>query len=156
MPRMAYLVAGASILVISSCEVEPQITFIVDTPVQEYYDRFIYEAAVRGLDVEYATYQVDATISDIPEHNVIGQCSWSEGHKHAITLDRAYWNGANDMQREFVVFHELGHCVLGRAHVDNSDANGNCTSIMTSGTSDCRIVYLQHTRGRLLDELFEE
>jgi len=156
MSRMAYLVAAMSMLIISSCEVEPQITFIVDTPVQEYYERFIYEAAVRGLNLEYATYQVDATISDIPEHNVIGQCSWSETHQHAITLDRAYWNNASDMQREFVVFHELGHCVLGRAHVDNSDANGNCTSIMTSGAGDCRIVYLQHNRDRLLDELFEE
>lgn len=151
-----YFFLGASLFTISSCEfeIEPQIEYVVDTPVQEYYERFIYEASVRGLDLEYATYQVEASISDIPEHNVIGQCSWDQTHKHAITLDKAYWNSANDLQREFVVFHELGHCVLGRDHVDNSDVNGHCASIMTSGTGDCRVLYIQSNRTKLLNELF--
>src|SRR5687768_2229784 len=151
-----YFVAGMSLFAINACEFEfePQIEHVVDTTVEEYYERFIYEAAVRGLDVEYATYQVDAAIGDIPEHNVIGQCSWDQNHNHAITLDRAYWNSANDMQREFVVFHELGHCVLGRDHVDDADGNGNCESIMTSGTGSCRVLYVQNNRAKLLDELF--
>jgi hypothetical protein len=146
---------GVSILVLNACETEIVVIPVVDSPLQAYFDRFIDEAAVRGLDVAYATSQVDATISDIKEPNVIGQCSWSQTHQHSITLDENYWRKANDLQREFVVFHELGHCVLGLDHVDNSDANGNCTSIMTSGTSDCRVLYTNNNRVRLLDDLFE-
>jgi len=144
-----------SFLMLNACEPETVVFSVVDSPLQAYFDRFIDEAAVRGFDVSYATSQVDATISDIPEPNVIGQCSWNQTHQHSITLDRNYWSKANDLQREFVVFHELGHCVLGLEHFDDSDAYGNCTSIMTSGTGDCRVLYTNNNRGRMLDDLFE-
>jgi len=146
---------GLSFLVLSACEPETIVISVVDTPLQAYFNRFIDEAAIRGLDVTYATSQVDATISDIAEPNVIGQCSWNQTHQHSITLDKNYWSKANELQREFVVFHELGHCVLGLDHVDNTDAYGNCTSIMTSGTGDCRVLYTNNNRSRLLDDLFE-
>ena len=154
--KFFYLVTAVSIFTSTACEEEPQIVLAGDTPVQEYFDRFIYEASVRGLDVEYATSQVEARIGDIVEPNVIGQCRWSSNHSHSITLDRQYWTHANDLQREFLVFHELGHCVLGRDHRDESDANGNCVSIMSSGTGTCRVFYLQHNRRGLVDELFSD
>ena len=154
--RIVYAVTGICVIALSSCQLEVvTIPTVVDTPLQEYFDRFIDEAAVRGLDVTYATSQVDAQIGEITEPNVIGQCAWSQNHQHSITLDQQYWRTANDLQREFVVFHELGHCVLGLQHTDYSDANGNCTSIMTSGTGDCRVLYTHNNRGRMLDDLFE-
>ena len=154
MTRIHYLFFGAGILMFSACEEGPELVFVVETPLQDYFDRFVDEAAARGLDVEYATSQVDAHIGDISQENVIGTCSWDQTHVHTVTVDENYWHSANDMQREFVVFHELGHCVLGRDHRDFSDTNGNCASIMTSGTGDCRIIYTQNNRTRLLDELF--
>ncbi|HUR31768.1 MAG TPA: putative metallopeptidase [Saprospiraceae bacterium] len=154
MTRVLYLCFGVSILMFSSCEEAPELVFVVETPLQDYFDRFVDEAAVRGFDVAYATSQVDAHIGDITEENVIGTCSWDQTHTHSVTVDENYWRTANDLQREFVVFHELGHCVLGRDHRDDSDANGNCASIMTSGTGDCRIIYTQNSRTRLVDELF--
>jgi beta-lactamase regulating signal transducer with metallopeptidase domain len=149
-----YLLLGMSVITFNACEIEPQITYVIDEPLEAYYDRFIDEAYMRGLDVEYATYQVDATIGDITTPNVIGTCSWDQTHKHSIVLDKDYWQRATDLQREFLVFHELGHCVLGKDHVDNSDASGNCISIMSSGTGDCRVVYSNSNRNRLIDELF--
>jgi hypothetical protein len=143
-------------LIFSSCEPDQEIVFIIETPVQGYYDRFIDEAAQRGLDVAYAASQVEARIGSIDEPNVIGTCSWTQSHQHSIVLEEEYWRTATDMQREFLVFHELGHCVLGRGHVDNADANGNCISVMSSGTGDCRVFYSQNNRRRLLDELFSE
>jgi hypothetical protein len=160
-PRMAfksliYSLAGIFFFSLSSCEPDTIFITVVDEPLQAYFDRFIDEAAIRGLDVSYATSQVDAHIGEITEPNVIGQCAWSQNHQHSITLDRQYWSSANDMQREFVVFHELGHCVLGLQHIDDSDANGNCLSIMTSGTGTCRVVYNHNNRTRMLDELFSD
>jgi len=48
----------------------------------------------------------------------------------------------------------LGHCVLNREHLDDADNQGNCVSIMTSGTGSCHINYTIATRKNLLDELF--
>jgi len=152
--KVAYLMIGVGLVTMSACEQELEVVFVVDEPIQEYFDRFVHEASLRNLDVAYATSQVDAQIGDITEPNVIGQCAWSQGHNHSITLDQNYWRNANDMQREFLVFHELGHCVLGRDHVDSEVANGNCMSVMSSGTGDCRVLYTQQNRINLLDELF--
>lgn len=151
--RIAYFFVGLSFITLSACEQETQIVFVVETSLQDYFERFVDEASMRGINVAQATSQVHAEIGDIPEQNVIGQCAWSESY-HAITIDRQYWQSANDLQREFVVFHELGHCVLKRNHVDDPDGNGNCESIMTSGTGTCRVVYTSQNRERLVDELF--
>ena len=162
MPRKAslgffsviFMVAAS--LFMTSCEPELEVLVVVDNPVQTYFDRFVDEAAIRGMDVAYATSQVEARIGDIKEQNVIGQCSWNQQHQHSIVLEQDYWRNATDMQREFLVFHELGHCVIGRGHRDESDTNGNCMSIMSSGTGDCRVVYNSSNRDRLLNELFSD
>lgn len=149
----AYFFLGMSLITFSACEQETEIVFVVESSLQDYFDRFVDEGALRGINIAYATSQVEAHISDIPEPNVIGQCAWNHT-SHSITIDRNYWRTANDMQREFVVFHELGHCVLELNHVDGADGNGNCESIMTSGTGNCRVVYTINNRERLLNELF--
>ncbi len=153
--QLKLVVSFAFLLALSSCEVEPVISYVeVDTSLQDYYERFIDEAAVRGLDIEDATYQVNARIGEISEPNVIGQCSWNQTHVHNILVDEDYWRTASDLQREFLMFHELGHCVLGLDHNDSADARGNCSSIMSSGTGNCRVLYTNTNRKILLDELF--
>lgn len=152
--RFVSILIAASILGFSACEVEQEVIFVVEAPLQPYFDRFINEAGNRGIDVAYATSQVEARVGEITQPNVIGQCSWDQTHQHSIVVDQDYWRGANDLQREFLIFHELGHCVLGRDHVDNSDAQGNCVSMMSSGTGNCRVLYTNTNRKKLLDELF--
>ncbi len=156
MIKIVYFIIGISFLTLSACEKEAVVVFVVEAPLQVYFDRFIDEAALRGLDVEYPTSQVDAHIGNITEPNVIGQCSRSESSQHAITIDQRYWRSANDLQREYLIFHELGHCVLGRDHTDDADTNDNCISIMSSGTGTCRVLYTLNNRSKLLDELFTE
>ncbi len=157
MAKLTSFLIAISALTFSSCEVEPpQIEVVVEAPLQTYFSRFIDEAALRGLDVVYSTSQIDAHIGDIMKDNVIGQCAYSEGNQHAITIDQQYWRSANDAQREFLIFHELGHCVLGHDHRDGTDPNGNCESIMASGTGTCRVIYTLNNRTKLLDELFSK
>jgi len=153
---MKLLIGVVAAFLISSCEPDLDVLVVVDNPVQTYFDRFVDEAAIRGIDVAYATSQVEARIGEIEEQNVIGQCSWNQHHQHSIVLEQDYWRNATDLQREFLVFHELGHCVIGRGHRDDSDANGYCMSIMSSGTGECRVVYNQANRERLLNELFSD
>jgi len=35
-----------------------------------------------------------------------------------ILISRQYWEASSDLDREQLIFHELGHCVLGRDHND--------------------------------------
>ena len=90
----------------------------------------------------------------ITSPNVIGQCAHDPGTPTTVIIDKSYWDNASDLEKEFLVFHELGHCVLNRDHLDESDPFGNCISIMTSGNAQCIINYTPATREGLIDELF--
>jgi hypothetical protein len=37
-----------------------------------------------------------------------------------ISVSESYWLTASDLEREELVFHELGHCILGRGHEDGA------------------------------------
>ena len=127
----------------------------VEPALQEYLDRFKVEGAARGVTVDYVESRIAAYLRTILDSGVIGQCAHSETEENTVIIDRMYFDSATDLEREFVVFHELGHCVLNREHLDDSDNQGNCVSIMTSGTGTCTIKYTEATRKGLLDELFQ-
>jgi len=127
----------------------------VDPSLQEYFDRFKVEGASRGVTVDYTESRIAGYLRVILSPGVIGQCAHSEKEENTVIIDKTYFNSATDLEKEFVVFHELGHCVLNREHLDDADNQGNCISIMTSGTGTCNINYTQATRKGLLDELFQ-
>lgn len=128
----------------------------VESALKPYFVRFTTEAKARGIAVELSDHPLTGIISDIPTSQVIGQCSYSNDTPYKVTIDKPFWDKASDLGREFVVFHELGHCVLGRAHDESMDSRGFCLSIMRSGTGTCRDSYNTTTRKALLDELFSE
>jgi hypothetical protein len=136
-----------------SCNKEDEL--FIDPALQEYFDRFMVEGASRNVTVDYVKSRISGYMRLIGEPGVIGQCAHSESEPNKVFIDQLYWNTATDLEREFVVFHELGHCVLNREHLDDSDNQGNCVSIMTSGTGSCHINYTVSTRKGLLDELFQ-
>ena len=100
---------------------------IVDPAFVAYLDLFQQEALNRGVDV------------------------WGE----LEVLNISYWNKATDIEREVLLFHELGHCILGRSHLDDKTARSQCVSIMRSSSGICRMEYNANTRGDYLDELFK-
>lgn len=137
-----------------SCNKDENIDLFVDPALQEYFDRFVVEGALRNVTVNYTESRVSGYLKIITQSGVIGQCAHNDTKPNTVIIDQLYWNTATDLEKEFVVFHELGHCVLNREHLDNSDNQGNCVSIMTSGTGSCHINYTVATRTGLLDELF--
>jgi hypothetical protein len=47
----------------------------------------------------------------------VGMCTiWSTGEKE-IQIDPVYWSYIEHTEQTALVFHELGHCVLGRGHI---------------------------------------
>ncbi len=119
-----------------------------------HFESFENEAARRGIAINLATANITAMIADINDHNVAGQCSYGYGGPRRITIDKPFWNRANHLRREMIVFHELGHCYLDRGHTEATFESGYCRSIMRSGTCCCRDAYTSQNRDYYLDELF--
>lgn len=128
---------------------------LVDSALWPHFETFEQVAFKRGIDLDLRELEVTGAISDIPEANVAGTCRYGT-HIHQVTIDRSYWNSASHLQREMVVFHELGHCVLAISHRESDNGEGLCLSIMNSGTTNCRVAYTSQNREYYLDELFKD
>lgn len=133
-------------------EATPAIT--VDAAFQPYFERFEAEGALRGLDIELAAEQIGAVFSDELAAGQVGLCTQYTSGIGIIEIRATTWSAADDLEREHLIFHELGHCYLGRSHDDTKDAAGFCLSIMQSGDGSCRYNYRNATRAAYLDELF--
>lgn len=142
------------ILLLGACAKDDGPQFFVDSSIKPYFDRFEEEAALRNLNINLDSMMISGDIRVINSQNVIGQCGHTESEPSVVIVDKFYWDAADDLEREFVIFHELGHCALFKGHNDISDGQGNCVSIMTSGTGSCKINYNTSTRKALLDQLF--
>ena len=142
---------------IAEAEVVPEVrTFpFVDERLWDFFRRFEDEAAERGLAIDLNAEGITGEIMEIEQDRVAGSCSFGSHITNHVTIDLGFWNSSNDLFREFVVFHELGHCSLLLGHREETLEDGTCASIMRSGLEDCRDNYRFLTRESYLDELFE-
>ncbi|MEM6763590.1 MAG: hypothetical protein AAF824_14955 [Bacteroidota bacterium] len=137
----------------SACEKEEEPTNTVDSELIQYFQSFQEEAAIRGVIVNYEENPVEGTFTEF-EGNIAGQCAYYADAPPVVSIDIDYWNRSDTYEREFVVFHELGHCFLGRPHDNTTSENGLCVSMMNSGESGCINAYGRLSRNQYLDELF--
>lgn len=127
----------------------------VDERLWPFFERFEEEARERGIRVDLVAARITGVIQDLEGEHIAGQCSFFGGARpNRVTLDTEFWNRSNDLFKEFIVFHELGHCFLNRGHREDAFNNGRCISIMRSGTGDCIDNYNFASRNRYIDELF--
>jgi len=149
---MKYVLTFCALTVIFSCSKE--YGYDVDPEIQPYYDSFEAEASLRGIKVDLELEGIGATVDFIRDQRIIGECQNNEEGQRRIHIDKAFWVEYDHFGKEFIIFHELGHCYLDRRH-DNDTKPGNiCESIMQSGISGCINGYGPDTREEYLDELF--
>lgn len=79
-------------------------------------------------------------------------CIMEDEHIPKINVNVEKWSMLNEWRREAVIFHELGHCILGRAH-DDVVINGRYKSIMNSYLIDGDVYLLN--RDYYQQELFQ-
>ena len=136
---------------ISSCNKDNQ---VIENELQIHFTNFEAEAIAHGINIDISSIDIGGYIQNIETRGTLGQCkSYSDGSQQVI-VDEEYWNNISDAEREYLVFHELGHCLLEKEHNDEKDENGNCISIMQSGNNDCKGEYNSDNRDNLLFELF--
>lgn len=137
----------------------------LDERLEVYYERFAEEAKKRGIVFDNEKEQIEGYIERINRTSatdLLGYCQPPQERVtlHSIHVSEQFWETATDLQKEYLVFHELGHCFLKRSHVDpvGVDSLGNCTSIMAAGNASCISIqgYSPDRRQFLLDELFSQ
>lgn len=82
---------------------------------ESYVQAFEAQAAEHGRPLT-----VTSNIRFVEEQETVGYCSWGIFNKKDITIVRSGWDKMGEYEREMVIFHELGHCELGRKHLDNT------------------------------------
>lgn len=101
--------------------------------VASYVQKFIDDAAAQGRNVlpAMANPKLEIKIASLSAYgsSTIGLCE-SGGSLRRVTFDPTFWNSASATQRELLAHHELGHCVLLRAHRSDVLSTGAYASIM--------------------------
>ena len=125
----------------------------VDEEIVGYFRSFAFEAALRGRTIDWDLERIATEFID-SETDAIGSCLTYDDGSNLITIDKTNWDISSDVEREFLIFHELGHCLLERSHTNTSNLRGVCASIMNSGENICFLNYNTNTRNDYLNELF--
>lgn len=122
------------VLVISSCKDYDE--YRIDSAFDEYLQRFLSAASQYGYNFDVKSTGLIIEFANLP--------SGTAGLTHfenpvRIQIDRTYWNeissSANaDLMKEELIFHELGHGLLDRDHLNSCFQNGEWVSLMRGGT----------------------
>jgi hypothetical protein len=86
----------------------------VDTPFTDFVNNFEQVSAQEGQPLAITDLVVQ--FGDTPTLNETGVCEWADNTTPKITVNQRIWNTLNDYDKQEVVFHELGHCILKRVH----------------------------------------
>lgn len=143
MKRINLLILVACLLLIISCKKEDQ--SIIEADFQEYVDRFVSEADSRNIKINISKLKV--SFSDTLKYN----CGY--GTPNDVVINLSCWESYTDLQKELLLFHELGHAILGRMHDNSQLPNGEFKTIMSTYV----LVYSEFTpekRKYYLDEFF--
>lgn len=97
----------------------------IDSRAEKYVETFVSYGTKLGSSLD--TYSLTVSFSEsMPQSTnggqVIGYCQrYSNGQK-TVVLKESYWNSASVSDREQLIFHELGHCLLGLTHNDTVES----------------------------------
>jgi hypothetical protein len=142
---MKYVIA-ISLLLLTGCGTSRN---RIDPALEPYYAAFIEESSKHNRPLDYQR-GITIGFADLSKEDVggdgvlVGLCYHDIAE---IRMDGKVWATMSEEKRLAAVFHELGHCVLGRSHTED------VWSIMYPDLKEAAASYtLQHDRA--LAELF--
>ena len=148
------------LLFLSSCK-DPH-EYRVDAAFDDYLKRFENEAADRNRNFDLITNGLIIEFGNLKD-GVAGLTHYE--HPIRIQIDKTYWNAISsttgaDLMKEDLIFHELGHGLLNRKHLNSTLENGDWKSIMCGGDKvdgrSWNINYKGIRRAYYINELFDE
>ncbi len=159
------LFAATALLLMSACANDDDLELVVteqvyyenvDAELHRFFKAYEDAAAERGIVVDLSEMSVRGHLMELDQDGVAGECRFNPDDPNVVSVDISTWNAVGETLKEYIVFHELGHCERLRKHREVADSLNNCISIMASGIGGCRENYNFRTREAHLDELFDE
>lgn len=126
-----------------------------DSVFKPYVEKFEFHGRQEFNDSNFKVGDIPINFGDTTNPKYDGVCLVYPDETKEIIIKKSWWESAHPIQREIMVFHELGHCRLGRTHEDELIPfnNGNVkASIMNPVIPDVS-TYQQHEEG-YISELF--
>jgi len=145
---------------LSSCK-DPN-EYRVDATFVDYLQRFENEAAKRDKNFDLQSTGLIIEFADLKD-NTAGLTHYENPVR--IEIDETYWKAISksagaDLMKEDLIFHELGHGLLDRKHLNSTLENGDWKSIMCGGDKingrSWNINYKGMRREYYINELFDE
>ena len=155
-----FIVIGCVISFFTSCK-DPK-EYNVNSSFANYLQRFETEGASRGHTFDPKANGLIIEFANLKD-NTAGLTHFETPIR--IEIDKTYWtdisNSAGaDLMKEDLIFHELGHGLLNRNHLNTTLPNGDWKSIMCGGDKvnnrSWNINYRGMRRTYYIDELFNE
>lgn len=98
---------------------EQKQSLYIDPNTSKYVNEFVNSALKRGLLLDTSNLVV-VVVDQIPfinNPNTIGFCSVSNKGP-TVFIKSDFWFNRSEDDKELLIFHELGHCLLGKTHTD--------------------------------------
>ncbi|MCB0417744.1 MAG: hypothetical protein H6617_00785 [Bdellovibrionaceae bacterium] len=120
----------------------------VDKEVAPYYQSFQDLAQTYGAS--FIADRIVFSFTNFWFSSVVGMCTYRGGSTNYVDFSSSAWRSGSGTFKEMLVFHELGHCLLGRGHTNTSYSDGRKESIMNS------YIFSQSTYRAYRDEYLKE
>lgn len=150
------------ILLIALSACNDRTEYRVDPEFEPYVTLFTAEAALRGYHFNFEQTGLIIEFADLDE-NKAGLCHFETPIR--IEIDESYWKAIGqypngNLLREHLIFHEMGHGILDRDHLNQLLPNGDWKSLMCGGDrvdgKSWNINYAGERRTYYIRELFDE
>ena len=123
----------ACVIILYGCQAKNDFTPVLNIPAefQPYVDGFVAEALERGHNIVINNLIItyDSSLSNV--YCAVSNITSSLNDvQKIISLNPNITCWQNSRQLETLIFHEMGHCILGREHDKSLLPNGDAKSIM--------------------------
>jgi len=102
---------------------EADVPFDTDPEFQGFVKGFYVDAMAHSekfcIVLASVKFGTDAPLGKADNGDIIGLCD----DQHNVRIWRPWWNQASEIAKEAVIYHELGHCVLGLEHAKQDTLN---------------------------------
>lgn len=124
---MRLIIIILTLLTLTACNEESRKHNTTNQEFQRYVDQFkLDHETVLGSSVSF---DVPINFESLTKSNTTAECRTYPNGTKEIYVSKTAWESLDAYDRMGMIYHELGHCVLGRDH-DNEYINLKKASIM--------------------------
>jgi hypothetical protein len=150
MNRICYCCIITFSMILGSCQHENMQVY--PDEFKPYVDEFFIQANLHGRSMDATQYTFSIKFGDLGDE--VGAFCFFIGN--AITVDREGWEDWDHFEKERIIFHELGHCLLNRNHYNAETISNECYSYMNKGDGCSFNPLSVFWRDYFMEELFNE